>query len=66
MTLRGAAFLTALFANFCWSVSFAQQAPALAPEPAPKWFAVEITTGAKWDPAKPANQQAFRRNTPRI
>lgn len=60
------AFTAAVFASF-WALAsqvWAQtpvQAPSLTsiPVPAQRLFAVEITTGAKWDASKPFNQQAF-------
>jgi uncharacterized protein YciI len=50
-----------VFASFLSLAAQAQvPAPASAPiPPGQKLFAVEITTGAKWDTSKPPNQQAF-------
>ncbi len=54
--LRPSSLLRGLLAFVLGTAAFAADP---APAPAPKLFAVTFTTGPKWDPAKPPQDQAF-------
>lgn len=53
--------LLVILGAFGASIAAAQNAPATPSDPAANLYAVEIRTGANWDAAKPAHEQAHFR-----